>query len=242
MKDNLASSLYEAIKLDYQPRVFEHWHASSIADCPRAHYFKRLGITPTSIPGAGKMLRWKAGHLMEEAIRPYLEAVIPDIQSNVRLISKKLDLTGEYDNYSPENKTIYEIKSVHDFAFIYRKKDDPRFHLRDQQPYLNHQYQNHCYVLLLNESGEEVEFITYIYITLDGRIATYKTEVNKALAGHVRKRLALLTRAWKAQTPPDCLCNNKDHPLYKSTMQYCDYRGEECCDIKLIERNNNGRD
>lgn len=235
MKDELAQALYNDIQSKNEVRVFERWHASSIAECPRAHFFKRKGIKGQGYVGGGKMLRWKAGHLMEEAIRPHLEAVYPDIQSNVRLESDILDLTGEYDNYSPSAKTIFEVKSVHDFAFAYKKKSDSRFHVKDGKPYLNHSLQNHSYVELIREKGGEVEFITFIYITLDGRIATYKTPVDPSLLADVNGRLKTLNTAWETDTPPECICNDK-HPLWKSTMQYCDYRqGSECCSLSLLE-------
>lgn len=235
MNDELAQGLYNDIQDKNEVREFEKWHASSISDCPRAHYFKRLGIKKLSYVGGGKILRWKAGHLMEEAIRPHLEAVYPDIRSNVRLESDKLDLTGEYDNYSPSEKTIFEVKSVHDFAFAYKKKADSRFHVKDGKPYPNHLLQNHSYVELIREKGDEVEFITFIYITLDGRIATYKTPVDPELLADVKGRLKTLNTAWATKQPPECICN-EGHYLWKSTMQYCDYQGQgECCSLELLK-------
>lgn len=236
MNDNLAKALYESIQNDNEVRNFEMWHASSIAECPRSHYFKRLGIKGQSFVGGGKMLRWKAGHLIEEVIRPHLESVYPDLVSNQRLESKKLDLTGEYDNYTEAEETIIEVKSVHDFAFKYKAKADTRFHLKDSKPYLNHELQNHCYVTLLREQGKPVSFITYVYITLDGRIATYKTPVNPDLEANVAKRLEVLNTAWATKVPPECICR-EDHPLYKSTMQWCQYKTSTgCCELKLMEQ------
>lgn len=239
--DKLASLIYEEVRKDNERRHFEAWHASSIADCPRGHYFKRLGVTPLNDPGAGKMLRWKAGHLMEEVIRPYLLATYPDLQSNIRMNSELLDMTGEYDNYSEAEKTIFEVKSVHDFAFAYQKKDAGRYDIKGFKPYPNHQLQNHCYVKLLQEISKPVEYITYIYVTLDGRIATYKTAVNDAILAEVDRRLNILNEAWETKTPPECICNDEESPLFKTTYQYCDYRRDyDCCNLNLIpkERDN----
>lgn len=234
--DQLANAVYTAVQNADELRVFEKWHASSIAECPRSHYFKRLAVQRQSYVGAGKMLRWKAGHLYEEAIRPFLEQVYPDLVSNERLESETLDLTGEYDNYTAKEKMIIEDKTVHDFAMQYRKKDDKRFHLKDAKPYLNHELQNHCYVLLLREQGKEVEFITYLYITLDGRIATYKTPVKPELLNEVELRLKVLNTAWETKTPPECICK-EGHELWKSTMQYCDYKTkDECCSLELLKK------
>lgn len=237
MKDELAIKLYTNIISADEPRVFEAWHASSLAECPKAHYLKRLGVERVNRPGAGKMLRWKAGHLIEEVIRPFLEVEFDDLKSNVRLNNKELDLTGEYDNYSEKRGMIIEVKSVHDRAFKYKKVGEDRFNLIDSKPYLNHELQNHAYALMLQEEGKPVNGITYVYITLDGRIATYSTKVNDNILAEVKKRLSILNDAWESKIAPKCICQDKNHPLYKSTMQYCDYKdGDKCCEEKLKEK------
>lgn len=242
MKDDLAGKLYQEITIANVERKFHLWHASSISECPRSHYYKRLGIERLNRDGAGKMLRWEVGHLFENSLRPHLKKIYPDLESNMRLENLYIGLTGEFDNYSEDAKTIIEVKSVHDRAFIYRKKFDTRFHLLDKKPYLSHQLQNHCYVRLLQSKGKEVETIQYIYTTLDGRIATYSTPVSDKLLSEVDNRLEILNNAWKSKTPPECICNKTDHPLYKNTMQYCVYKTESgCCDIKLWEENSNVR-
>lgn len=235
--DNLAIKLYKSIHDDNKPRVFEHWHASSIGECPRAHYFKRLGIKPLTTPTASKMLRWQAGHIIEEVIRPHLLKLYPDLTSNVRLTSEKLDLTGEYDNYSEKEKTIFEIKSVSGFAF---KKHNGTVHLRGLKPYLGHEYQNHAYVELLREIKKPVENIVYIYISLDGLIVAYPTKVNPNITKAIHKRLGILEEALKGVTP-ECLCDS-EHPLWDSVMRWCDYQTPDgdCCDINLIKENKDG--
>jgi len=238
MSDVLAGALYQNIQETNEVRTFDRWHASSISECPKSHYMKRLGVKGYTTIGGGKMLRWKAGHLYEQAIRPHLESIFPDLRSNERLESDTLDLTGEYDNYSEANKLLIEVKTVHDRAFKYRKVGDNRFHLRDEQPYLNHLLQNHCYVELLREKGLPVEHIAFIYMTLDGRIATYKVDTDTMMTAEVRRRLKTLNTAWATKTPPECICN-KEHPLWGSTTQFCDYRqGDTCCEIKTTTTTN----
>lgn len=225
MSDSLAISIYQSIHEENKPRVFKHWHASSIAECPRSHYFKRQGVPPLTEPTAAKMIRWQAGHIIEEVLRPHLLKLYPDLKSNERLTSKKLDLTGEYDNYSEKEKMIFEIKSVHVNAPRYLEKDGP---------YLGHEYQNHAYVLLLAEINKPVESITYVYTTLDGRILTFEKEVNPTLLDNVKKRLGILRNASDDKLPV-CLCK-ETHPLWNSTMKWCDYRsGTGCCDSNLIK-------
>lgn len=234
MSDILASKIYKSIREANQPRVFEHWHASSIAECPRAHYYKRLGIKPLALPTAAKMLRWQAGHLIEEVVRPHLKNLYPDLVSNERLTSEAMDLTGEYDNYSQKNSLIVEVKSVGPRAVRYKKKDEDRYHLRDDGPYLAHQYQNHAYVLLLGEKNLPVENITYLYVTLEGLLVTYETQVDDSILSNVKKRLSILKMSQEGVLP-DCLCK-PEHPLWGSCMQFCDYREEnECCSEELTK-------
>lgn len=242
MSDQLATRLYEEIAAANEPRAYENWHASSIAQCPRAQLFARLAVPPVNVPTAAKMLRWQAGHTFEATIRPYLEKLYPDLKSNVRLTSEKMDLTGEYDNYSEKEKLLIEVKTVGPRAPRYRKKEDTRFHLREDRPYLSHEYQNHGYVLLLREAGLEVERITYVYITLEGLLITYETVVDESeggiLAG-VKNRLEVLQKAQGGNPHavlPECVCK-PDNPLWGSCLQFCDYKMDTgCCSVSLLSK------
>jgi hypothetical protein len=236
MPDLLASYVYNSIADANEPREYNEWHASSVAECPRAQYFKRLGVPPVTQPTAAKMIRWQAGHSLEEVVRSHLAKHYPDLKSNVRMTSKKWDLTGEYDNYSEKAKLLVEVKSVSGYAMKKRYADEDRFHLRDSQPYLNHIYQNHAYVLLLREKKLPVERITFLYITLDGLLCSYTINVREGVLEAVRKRLVILKQAMTAQTAPDCMCGNLDHPLYHCQMRWCDYKTKDgCCDVNLLK-------
>lgn len=225
--NDLSIKLYQSISDGNEERVFTHWHASSMAECPRSHYFKRMGVPAINKPTAAKILRWQAGHIIEGIIRPHLLLIYPDMISNMRLTSKKLDLTGEFDNYSPKEKTLIEVKSVHVFA--------PDKIERSGEPYLNHEYQNHAYKLLMDEVEMAVEKIVYIYIALDGRILAIDTQIQSDILDNLKKRLEVLRKALETKTLPPCFCK-PEHPLWKSTMQYCDYKSaDECCSEDLID-------
>jgi hypothetical protein len=202
---------------------------------------RRMSKDPVAVPpSAAKVLRWKAGHLMEEAIREHIDGLFDsEVLTNQRLFSEELDLTGEYDNYVPEKKTLVEIKTVHDYAFIeregqpYLKQDtgektasgrvrwEPKL-----SPYLHHEIQNHAYALLIGD----VEHVVYVYISLSGRILVYNTDIQPELTQNVLNRLSVLNEAWGTETLPGCICT-PEHPLWDSVMQYCPYRVEEglCC-------------
>lgn len=255
---SLQVSIYKTFSDGDVQRPMEHWHCSSLAACPRAQYLQRQGIERLSKPSGAKVLRWQAGHSIEEAIRPVIETLYPGVSSNVRLYSEELDLTGEYDNYDKTAKRIIEIKSVHDSAF---KEDNGQLGLKQQvgiwqggrwdgkprwgiknEPYLHHQMQNHAYALLLKEQGEEVVGIDYIYISLSGRVVAYSTEID--YGGRImlitRERIRVLNEAWKNQVAPTCICklgdyDNTEHELWGAVLKWCDYRNEDddtCCVYK----------
>lgn len=252
MNNDKSIALYTAIKDSNERRVFEHWHASSISDCPRSHYYKRLGVKPLNEPSAALVIRWGAGHLLEEMIRPQIETVYGKTKSNERLTSEKLNLTGEFDNLVIKDNRLVEVKSVHDMAFIER---DGKTYLKEntgtmqrggrevntwgikEKPYMHHELQNHAYVLLLAEQGIKVSGIDYVYISLSGRIVVYSTEVQKELLDNVSARLSMLNKCWKEKTVPPCICDPK-HPLFKGVMEYCDFRNQEtgeCCSLELTK-------
>ena len=251
MLDNDKSvAIYRSISDDDEERVFNHWHASSIAMCPRAHYMKRLGIPRVSEPSAAKILRWSAGHLMEKAIRKHVNNVYGKAKSNVRLTSKVLDFTGEYDNLVVKDNLIIEIKSVHDYAVIVRDGVEglkeatggrgPRGGVEyriKQGPYIHHAWQNHGYVILLAEKDIPVRNITYVYITLSGRLVVYTTKVDKDIVKKVEARLRLLNEAWETKTPPECICHRENDEMYDGVLKWCDYKNEdtgECCRIPEV--------
>ncbi len=243
-------SLYQSIRDGEKPRKMAHWHASSISACPRSQYFSRKGVTRLVEPTGAKILRWASGHHMETAMREHIDKVWGGVTSNVRLTSKKLDLTGEYDNLTKDGKTLIEDKSVHNYAF--KEKDgvvglklqigtlpngNKKWGIKDS-PHLSHELQNHAYALLLKEEGTEVENIDYVYMSLDGRIVTYHTEVQHELLENVKQRLEALNEAWEKNEPPVCMCHLTEHPLYNEVMRWCDYKDEstnKCCSLELLE-------
>ena len=254
MNKDLSIKLYQSISEDNVEREMLRWHASSIAECPRSQYYQRLGIKKIAEPAsAAMMLRWAAGHKLEEVIRPHIYKLYGiQTTSNVRLESDTYDLTGEYDNYVFDVHKLVEIKSVSDRAFmqkdneVYLKEADGTVmrngkeyvnYKPKEDPYLHHQLQQHAYELLLKERGEVVEGIDYVYISLGGRIVVYSTKPDPKIRLQVVKRLQVLKEAWDKQEPPQCLCK-EDHVLWGSTMQYCGYRpkdGGECCSLDLIK-------
>lgn len=260
----LSIEVYQKIAEARQPRKIHHFHASSIARCPRALYFERKGVQALSEPTGAKILRWETGHALEASIRPYLKALYPNLISNVRLTNKTLDCTGEFDNYDPDSKTLIEIKSVHPYAVITRQgqttlklnvaesgekaKWEPK-----PTPYLNHEYQNHAYALLMkhpdttvdhpdSEINEQiplgvtpVEKITYIYVTLGGLLVSYTTPVKPDVIEAVEGKLRAMREYWAGDIMPPCNCH-EGKLFWGEVNQWCDFKSDDgCCNPKLLE-------
>jgi hypothetical protein len=254
--NDIAIKLYQEIGKANEVRKYSEFHASNISECPRAHFYKRLGLEPLRTATGALQLRWQVGHKVEEVIRPYLEKIYPNLISNVRLTNDRLNLTGEFDNYDPDSKQLIEIKSVHPQAVKYKKVGDTRNHLRDEKQYLHHEWQQHAYVELMSHKDSvcegdfagprrnltwPVEKITYIYISLSGLIVPYTTEVNPEILSNVKDRVDYLNTCYTAKQLPRCTCN-EDDVFWKMSGQYCDYKGEdECCSIDLIKELKNAK-
>lgn len=227
---DLSTQLYQEIVKANQPRKFSQWHASSLAKCPKYQYLARQGVPYTNIPTGAKMLRWDVGHSVEEKIRTHLKKLFPRMIANLRMVDSDLDLTGEIDGYDPASKTLISVKSVHPNAVRYKRKGETRHHLRDDKPYIHHEWQEHAYVPLLAKLDMEVDNIVYLYISLSGLLVPYSTSVKPDITQAVLNRLTTLNSFWTAQTAPECVCK-EDQPMYKETNQYCDYKNEMgCCD------------
>lgn len=255
LSNDLSIQLYQSVAEANTERFYKHWHASSIAICPRAHYFLRLGIPTLNKPTGGKVIRWGAGHKLEEELRPHIAKVWGGTTSNKRHTSKEWDLTGEYDNLILDGSRLVEVKSVSDWAFYKGPLTSDRVLKKDSgeknkwnkpvyvpmdEPYLHHVLQNHAYVLLLAEQGHEVKFIDFVYVSLSGLICVYQTEVKPEYLEWVKKRLKMLNSAWDAQEPPQCNCDESS-PLWGPVYQWCEFKekGKEgCCDLSLITREN----
>lgn len=257
VSNDLGIQLYQSIAEENDERVFEHWHASSISECPRAHYYMRLGIPGLTKPSGAKVIRWGAGHKLEEELRKHIDKVWGGTTSNVRLTSTAFDVTGEYDNLTKDGSTLIEVKSVSDWAFY--TKDGHKC-LKEAtgektargyavygpkpEPYLHHQLQNHVYALLLGEQKVKVKEIHYVYASLSGLLCVYKTKVNPKYLEWIKARIALLNGAWERQEPPECKCGEKSE-LYGTTYQWCNYRttpapsdipDEDCCSVRLLNK------
>lgn len=252
--NEMAIKLYQTVSNNNEEREYEHWHSSSIYECPRAQYFKRLGMKPLDKPSGAKVLRWTAGHLLEAALRKPISEVWGETNSNHRITNDELDLTGEYDNLTLKDndsgfRTIIEVKSVSDYAFITKGGQTALKQATDEvnkygkpvyeaklTPYLHHELQNHAYVLLLKkEENITVSSIDYVYCSLSGLLCVYHTEVDQNKLKWVIERNKLLNDAWRKQEPPACTCNSEPY-LYDLTHKWCDFKsGDNCCNLELLD-------
>lgn len=240
MADQLANQLYESIREEMKERPMMMWHASSLAMCPRAQFLQRKGAPAIQVQGPGRQLMWDVGHDTEGRIRPHLKKIFPKLVSNERLDDRELDLTGEFDNYDPDSKTLIEIKTVGPRAIRYKKVDEDRYNLKEDKPYYHHEIQNHAYALLMARDATLVKHINYVYISREGLIATYETHVQPDIIEEVEMRLNILNKAWTTGEAPACICNDDTYPRYAELkggqMQFCPYKTDwNCCEVPVPE-------
>jgi hypothetical protein len=202
----LTVDLYQSINARDRQREINHWHCSSLAKCPRALFLERKQVAglPDNEPGGGKKLRWRAGHAIEGTIRPELKEKYPNLLANIRMTSKALDLTGEFDGYDPDTKALVSVKSVHDFAMITR---DGEIGLKEEigtkmgrngrevkdyalktDPYHHHEWQEASYAILQEEAdttAQQLVIVGHAKVEVpipgwvDGKIVTVDTIIEE---------------------------------------------------------------
>ena len=181
------------------------WHASSIGNCLRGQYIKRLGILPEPEMDARKLRVFDVGNQMENWVVELFRGKFPGAQTQVRIEDKKLNISGYADIV---NGSVYEIKTKHSKAFWYMQKEGKAMR--------HHEYQVWLYLRVLNIPNGIICYLSKDDMTT----AEYIVELsNKELEREVLKRIGLLNVAWKDQ-------NINLLPLQEDTdwtAKYCDY-------------------
>lgn len=259
LSQDLSISIYQTIAKLRKPREIKMWHSSSIAKCPRALYMERLKVPALNSPTAAKEIRFTSGHAVETALRAPLEELDKDLQSNIRLRNKDLDLTGEYDNLVPSQKRLIEIKSVDIGAVIQRNNvlslkkevglDEKGRKLYEPMldPYKHHIWQQESYCLLMETPGTEYFDTTdpdnkvwrpLEPMTIEAIDYIYVT-LRGALVAYKTPRSPHITKrvADKVKYLNEALKDSKlpicmcseSQEFWKETNQYCDYQSEGEC-------------
>lgn len=175
----------------------------------------------------------------------------PDSKTIIEIKS----ISGHALAYKGVNDDRHYLKQEN-LNFVPGSREAPKW-VKKLDPYLHHEYQQHAYALLMQDPKTEVKWpkekqedevyetlgkalpveqIIYLYITLDGLMLSYETDVKPEITGAVKKRLDMLKTAWETKTPPPCFCLQENHPLYGNTMKWCEYRTDNgCCSLDLIK-------
>lgn len=219
-------------------KEFTCWRASQIGGCPRAHFYKRAGVAPTTPPDERTNRIFQAGHIFHEFVQRIAEQHAKWVNIEQELYDESLDTGGRYDLLLEINgeKVLYDIKSQHSRSFWWMAKQAKAGKpILEQYPH--HKTQLGTYLLLLRRKGVDVKKGRIFYLSKDD--LAYE-EVTMTLTPDLEKKILdeikLLNSHWKAQTPPPCTCEGW-------RVKYCDFGGEEkennksitCCSEQLWE-------
>lgn len=195
------------------------WHISGLGGCLRGQYFSRLGIAPDYLLDDRTLRVFDMGNKIEDWLVDLIETQkdVIDIQTQVRVEDKKLNISGRIDLLATfrNTKMIYEIKSKHSRSFWYMIKKGPQ---------REHEYQLWCYLYLMNIKRGKL-----VYVSKDD-LAIMEFEVrldNKEIKNEVFNIIKLLNKAWKAKDPS--LLPLPDKKSWQS--KYCSYH-KKCLKVE----------
>lgn len=170
------------------------WHASQIGSCMRGIYLNRLGKAPDS-PLDDRTLRiFDMGNKIEDWIVNLIKLQGIDVETQVRVEDKKLNLTGYADaviKYKNEREVL-EIKSKHSKAFWWMDK-------KGQGAQRHHMYQLWLYLYIL-----KIDRGVIVYVSKDdSAILQYVVFRNDAtLKKEVMNILDTLNNCWEKKILP----------------------------------------
>lgn len=229
--------------IDAQPeKEYTSWRASSIGNCLRQHFYRRLGVKPTIQKTDGTLRKFKAGDLFHDFIQGI---TIQEVEKQggvavkeVELYDKELDLGGRYDlMIELENRRVLkDIKSqnsrmFHKLRYQVTKKLGKKFEessteerQRAMQEVVWEKYphwvmQIAAYMVLLKRAGTPVDEGVIVRVSKDDlSLAEIHYPLTEELENRVLEELTILNKHWKAKTLPPCTCGKSDW----GTM-YCEY-------------------
>lgn len=215
------------------------WRASSLGKCPRAAFYKRLGVEETSPLDERTQRVFKVGDIFHEWIQDIANDEGYALAIEYELEDKKLDLEGRCDLivHADKKRILVDIKTINSRAFWHLEKSGKTV----QEKYPQYVRQLGAYMLMLKKNGEPVDEGRVLLVSKDDLMlkeVTYylTTELEQA----VTEELEMLNKHWAEKTLPPCRCMElyigKDGK--SSGPRYCNYKTEgknQCCDESLAK-------
>lgn len=249
MKDIHTATIIQSY-IDAKPdKEYDSWRASSIGQCLRSHYFKRLGIEPT-IPLTDITLRkFEAGNIFHDFIQGITEKEVDKlggvVSNEVEMLDNELDLGGRYDMLIEldDKRILKDIKSQHSGMFHKLQREAKELTKEDTsegrqrgmkeafwEKYPHQVMQLAAYMVLLKRAGQPVDEGVIVRVSKDDlSLAEVHFELTDELEKRVLDEVALLNKHWKEKTLPYCTCSESDWGV-----KYCSYGDPKS--LKAVEK------
>lgn len=238
--------------VEAKPRKeFKSWRASSIGGCPRAHYFKRLGIKETIPTDDITNRKFEAGNIFHD----FLEGITVEevekrggtVYREKTLYDKNLDVGGRYDLLIEIDgfRQLRDIKSQHSGLFHRLRNaagilgdDDKDTRIRKMQEAFWRNYPNQVkqlvtYMILLEEAGQAVDEGVIVRVSKDDlSLAEVHYNLTPELKKLVLDEIGVLNKCWADKILPPCNCST----LYNGKgTHYCNFGDPESEEMVLLE-------
>lgn len=231
--------IYDWIKS--QPnKHYTHISPSSLGYCHRAHFYKIMGIEPTTPPNPGALLNFELGRLWETPIEKALSSHGVPFISQFRIEDDELGVAGSPDVVlvHPDGLQLVSIKTEGKDKDKWRKIKNESFFESNPE----YQVQEMTYKILLERKGYKVyDTALYIVITKDNGLLSEPTLLfTDELAEYTMNRIHTLRKALNDGLPPACECEgwktgfcNFGNPETRVKNKTGKLVNSECCSLGL---------
>ena len=231
-----------------EEKVYESWRASSIGGCPRSHFYRRLGIKPTTPPNKTSLRKFAVGDTFHKLIQDVAtaqqlgkEVGSYAVEVEQEVYDKELDLGGRYDLlvHKDGKRILFDIKTVHSQAFWRLEKSGGT--VKDQWPH--YWKQLGAYMLMLKNAGTPVDEGRILLVSKDDLVTKEVSYLlTPELEQSVRDEVGMLNDHWEKQSLLPCTCEGWKR-------EYCSYGVDtgtkkvvECCPEELYDNFKKGSD
>lgn len=203
------------------PKEYKTLSPSSLGGCPRAHYWKVIGVKETTPPNPGALLNFQIGFLWEKLWEEALTWKGLEFKSQEYFLDEEHNLGGTCDfliKTGEDEWEIWDSKTQGSKWFWYvqdRIKKGQYDEAKEEYGYI---IQQAVYIYLARKAGYNVTKAKLAYISKDdglvGKITT--VTLTDKLEAHILKKVNYLNECLKTKTLPECECEG-----WK--VGYCNY-------------------
>lgn len=248
---SLVELVSQRIADDKKEKEYASWRASSMGKCLREHYYRRLGVKPTSPPDERKDRVFKVGDIFHEWIQNmvldsmgkevFKHGEIVAVEVEKELSSSKWDNAGRCDlliMFADGYLILIDIKTINSRAFWHLENSHKN--VKDKFP--QYWVQLGDYMLMSKLSGVPVDEGRILLVSKDDLMMKEVTYLlTEELEERVKSELSTLNQHWADKTLPPCTCNQLylDKNGKSSGPKYCSYRDpdtpSQCCNEYLAK-------